>query len=292
MRACRGGVCEQARLQLDLNDARNRFIDPAHLDPPRPNVGDRRSDELLPVVGHHDEINSGIDRLRAVPFGATRHLLDAVPVADDKSVESEPLLQHVADEVGVAVHLAPMLASRGVGEARIAHHHRLNIGLECAVISGCMGSVEVRLGRSRFALVLAVPGSAVAQVMLGRGQHGRRRTELTLEAAHHRFAIGPNQVGIGAVAFVRASPARVLHDRERRREGPGDTGGAHLLGSHVADTLHQRRVMRSAEPDIVREKRCAVDIVVPVDRVGSPDHGNLHLHVGRHARPVECVRKL
>ena len=31
----------------------------------------------------------------------------AVPVADDEAVEAEPVLQDVADEMGVAVHLAP-----------------------------------------------------------------------------------------------------------------------------------------------------------------------------------------
>ena len=78
-----------------------------------------------------------------MPLGAARYLLDAVPVADHQSVEPEPLLQHVADQMGVAVHLAPALAGRGIGEARIADHDGLNIGFQRAVIAGGMGALEV-----------------------------------------------------------------------------------------------------------------------------------------------------
>ena len=50
--------------------------------------------------------------------------------------------------------------------------------------------------------------------------------------------------------------------------------------------------MRGAEPDIVREERRAIDIVVPVDRVGAPDHRHLDRHVGRHRRAVIVVGQL
>ena len=49
--------------------------------------------------------------------------------------------------------------------------------------------------------------------------------------------------------------------------------------------------MRRAEPDVVRKHRRAVDIVVAVDRVGSPDHRDLDRHVGRHRRVVISLRQ-
>ena len=50
--------------------------------------------------------------------------------------------------------------------------------------------------------------------------------------------------------------------------------------------------MRRAEPDVVREKRRTVDVVVSVDGVGAPDHRDLDRHVGRHRRFVEFVGQL
>ena len=52
-------------------------------------------------------------------------------------------VEHAGNEMRIAVHLAPALAGRGVGEARIAHHHRLHVGLERAVISGSVGADQI-----------------------------------------------------------------------------------------------------------------------------------------------------
>ena len=64
------------------------------------------------------------------------------------------------------------------------------------------------------------------------------------------------------------------------------------LRGRVADPRHQRRIVRRAEPDVVREKRRAVDIVVAVDGVGAPDHRHLDRHVGRHRRAIIFVGQL
>ena len=93
------GRVEQPGPQLHADNARDRVVDPAHRDSPAAHVLDGRRDERLPVVGHHDQVDAGIDRLRAVHLGAARHLLDRIPVADDETVEAEPLLQHVVDKM-------------------------------------------------------------------------------------------------------------------------------------------------------------------------------------------------
>ena len=109
--------------------------------------------------------------------------------------------------------------------------------------------------------------------------------------ADHRSSIGADQRRIRTVAFVGPAPAWILDDSEGWREGPGEAGGAHLLGGRPADPVHQLRIVRRAEPDVMREERRTVDIVMPVDRVHAPDHRHFHLHVGRHRGAVEFVRQ-
>ena len=152
----------------------------AHRDPSGTHIVDGRGNELLPVVGHHRKVDPGIDRRRAMPVRAAGHLPDRVPVAHHQAVETEPPLQDIADEMGVAVHLAPALAGRGVGEARVAHHHRLDVRLKRAVIACGMGPGEISFARSSLALVLTVERTAVAEPMLGRREHRGRRSKLTL----------------------------------------------------------------------------------------------------------------
>src|SRR4249919_1421211 len=107
---------EEARLELDPDDPRDCVVETAHWDESGMHIRNRRCDEILPVVRHHDEVDACVDGLGAVPLAAARYLLDAVPVAHDQAVKSEPLLQHVAYQIGVSVHLAPGLARRRVGK--------------------------------------------------------------------------------------------------------------------------------------------------------------------------------
>src|SRR5438128_105734 len=153
----------------------------------------------------------------------------------------------------VAVHLAPRLAGRGFGEARIADHHGLHIGGERSIITGGVSASEIGLAGPGFALVDTVEGAAVADEVLGRGKDRGWRAEPPLQPANHGFAIAADQRRIGAVAFVAAAPARVLNDREGWSERPAESRRAHLLRRRMADPLHQRGIVRGAEPDIVRE---------------------------------------
>ena len=86
--------------------------------------------------------------------------------------------------------------------------------------------------RGRALLVFAGlgAGAAVADEMLGTGDHGERIAEpLALQAAGHRFAELGDHVGIFGEAFVRAAPALVARHRDARGERPLDAGGANLL---------------------------------------------------------------
>ena len=148
---------------------------------------------------------------------------------------------------------------------------------------------EIGFAGAGFALVDAVEGAAVAEIMLGGGEHGSRTAKLPLQAADHRFGIHADFGRIRTVAFVGPAPARVLDDGQGRSERPGDASCPNLLCSHSADASDQRRIMRCAKPDIVREKRRAVDVVIAVNRVDAPNHRHPNLHVGRHRGAVEFV---
>ena len=77
--------------------------------------------------------------------------------------------------------------------------------------------------------------AAVAHEVLGAGQHRERiRAIVALEAPHRRLAQLRHQVRIFAEALVGAAPADILRHRDARREGPLDSGGAHLLGGDAA----------------------------------------------------------
>ena len=112
-----------------------------------------------------------------------------------------------------------------------------------------------------------------------------------MQAANDRVGVGADERGIGRIAFVGPAPARIFRHRNRRREHPGDPRRPDRPRGGVADADQQLRIMRRAETDVVREKRCAVDVVVAVNRVGSPDHRDLDRHVGRHRRVVEALRQ-
>src|SRR5678809_652573 len=89
----------------------------------RTNLFERVADEALPVIRHHEDVDAGIHRLRALVLRAALHFVDAVPVADDEAVEARGLLQHVGDQVRRAVDLPSI---PGV----VRRHDRLHAGVD------------------------------------------------------------------------------------------------------------------------------------------------------------------
>ena len=181
-------------------------------------------DELLPVVGNHDQVDPGIDRLRAVRLGAARDLFDAVPVGHHETVEAEPLLEHVREQVAVAVRLAPRPVGGGVGPAGIGRHHRLRAALERAIEAGSVDADQVGFRRADIALLLAVERRAVTDPDLGGRKHVVAALEVALQAADDCVGVGAHDRRIGRIAFVSPAPTRILRHRNRRREHPGDPG--------------------------------------------------------------------
>ena len=153
-----------------------------------------------------------------------------------------------------------------------------------------------RLVGARVALVVAA-GAAVAEEMLGGRDDVPRPHEVrgaggSLQPFDHRARIVGNDRRCLRIAFVGAAPAVVLHDRKRRREAPVDPGRGGLGRGRRADAADEAGVVRVAEPDVVRKQRRSDDVVVAVDGVGAPDHGNGRPAVGaRHRRVPERIRQ-
>ncbi len=88
-----------------------------------------------------------------------------------------------------------------------------------------------------------------------------------------------HQLRILGEAFVGAAPARILRHGDAGREGPLDAGGAHFLGGDALHLLHQRRIARAAEADVMREDHRAEDVVVPVHGVDAVEQRDLQARV-------------
>ncbi|MNV30982.1 hypothetical protein D3C71_1222710 [compost metagenome] len=132
----------------------------------------------------------------------------------------------------------------------------------------------------RLALVAAVVGRAIADVVLGGRDHVTVIAEASLRALDVGLGECADHVRVGGVAFVGAAPAWIVRYRQGRREHPVDTRRAHRVGGGLADPLDQRGIAGRAQADVVREQRGAVDVVVAVHRIGAPDHRDRRACIG------------
>ena len=106
-----GDASNRPDAHLDAEDPRNGIVDPAHRDAAR--ASHRRRSLAMNCF---QSSGTMIRSMPALIACGQCHLVQpgtcsiAVPVADHQAVEAEPLLQHVVDEMRVAVHLAPCAA--------------------------------------------------------------------------------------------------------------------------------------------------------------------------------------
>jgi len=140
------------------------------------------------------------------------------------------------------------LAQFGLGDSRVA------------AVEGVVHAVQRDAGAER--------GPAVRREVLGAGDHAIRRAGVVaLVAADGGFAEGRDERGILREALVRAAPAVIARDGHGGREGPVDARRADLSRGDVRDLLHEVRVARRAQPDVVREDHGADHVGVPVHSV-------------------------
>ncbi len=168
----------------------------------------------------------------------------------------------------VAVHLHAL----PTGERS---HHALHAGGDGRRISGTVDVTQLSFGRAVVPLI-AAPGAAVSQKVLGRGNDVRgvqklRRPDRPLQTHHHLRGVVAHDFGIFGVALVGAAPPIVPHDSERGAERPVEAGGTDLDGRDLPDPSDELRVACRPEPDVMGEDCCPDYVVVPVDRVRPPD---------------------
>src|SRR5258708_36048152 len=77
-----------------------------------------------------------------------------------------------------------------------------------------------------------------------------------------------------AIALVRASPANILWRTHTRSKRPADAGTQNLVTGHLLYLRDQCRIMHSPQPDVMRKERCAIHVVVSVDRISTVDERN------------------
>ena len=122
--------------------------------------------------------------------------------------------------------------------------------------------------------VHAVHGAAVAQVVLGVGEHGERSAAL-LKPVGVGDAHGGRKLGRLAERLVGAAPALVAGDRHHGREGEVGARAGGLFGDGGRDLLDQGRIARGAETDVVRKDDGALHGPDPVNDVQAIDDRDL-----------------
>ncbi len=290
-RADRGGVgtvgqrpLEQPESELLRQDAPVGVVDAGQGDPARAHLAAQQAQELPVVVRDHHHVDARVDGggdLGAGKAGLPVELVDRRPVGHDEPGEAQLPLEDVGDEVLVGVR--PYAVPAAVGE-----HHRAHAALDGLPERRQVDRAQLRLGEPGVALVDAAGGAAVAEVVLGGGEHGRRVAAegVALQAGDER-GHGGGQFGRLTEGLVRTPPTVVAGHAQAGREGPVDAGTGDLLGDRAPDTPHQGGVPGGAQADVVREERGAAHRVVAVHRVDAVDHRDAQR--GGQGRALEGV---
>ncbi len=123
------GLVKEAQLGLDREDAGHGVIDAFLGDIPGLDGLGQGADELFVVVGDHDHVQPGIDAGDHVGIVVAGDLVDGLPIGDDKAVEIQLALQHIVDQIALAVEF--LAVPTAVGD-----HDALGTGVDRGHIGG------------------------------------------------------------------------------------------------------------------------------------------------------------
>ena len=204
------------------------------------------------------------------------HLVDGVVVGNQKSLEAQFPLQNFGEEVLVARDFHAVPTAVGGHNGPHAGLDRRDVALQVNAAQGGFVDARIALIEALAPVPGAERGAAIAGIVFGAGQDGKRVGQVrALKAAHRRPRHFPHQLRVFGETFVGAAPTHVLRHRHAGRKRPLDAGGADFLGRDALHLFHQRGVARRAQPDIVREDDRAEHVVVPVHRVDAVQDRNL-----------------
>src|SRR5581483_4195026 len=124
-------------------------------------------------------------------------------------------------------------------------------------ISRAVAIAQLRLALDVVTLIHAVR-AAIAEVVFRGGDHvpGIEKAPCAgsaLKTQHHGAGILAYARRVLRIALVGSSPAIVTDVREGRPEGPVEADRADFRRGRLADEPHQRRIVRRAETDVLRE---------------------------------------
>ena len=279
---------EQAEPQLDAQDARHGIVEPRHRDLARLHLPNRTVVVAAPTFRRHQHVDAGVERRRTILVRAAGDLAVRVPVTDDEAAEVHPALEHVGQQVMVAVHLHAV-------PRRERRHHALHAGMDRERVRRAMHGAQLLFADARVTLVLAFERAAVAEEVLGRRHHvgfveELLAADLALQAFDDRRGIaGDDARGFG-ITFVGPAPAIIARHGQGRRKRPFGARRAELFGGRACDAADQRRIARCTEADVVREQRRTDDIVVAVHGVDAEQDRYRRVAAGRvHRCGVERV---
>ena len=152
---------------LHTQDAPHRIVDPGH--------GHGACRDLLkqivvggaPLHTHHQHVDAGIHRTPGCLGAVVGNLQEPVPVADHEAIETQRALQHIAQQVAVAVNL-------GAVPTVESGHDGLHAGRNRRPVSTGMQVAKRLLGAGDIALVPAIRRVAFPKEVFRRGQNPTR----------------------------------------------------------------------------------------------------------------------
>ncbi len=273
---------KEAQPRLHSQDAAHGVVDACKWNAAGARVRERARVHLLPVFGHHQQIDAGEHGARAIGLAAPGQLAVGVPIAHDETGKAHAILQHRRHETAVAGHLDALPTREG-------NHHAHHARVDRSRVTGSMNADEIRLTDLRITLVDAPRRAAVAQKMLRGRRHVPALNDttgggLTLQAAHHRRGIRTHEFGRLRIALVGATPTVVARHGDARGEDPVKARRGSLHRRCRANSAQQLRVVRGAEGDVVRKDRGACDVAVAVHGIDPEHHRNRHVARARFDR--------
>src|SRR5690606_175238 len=149
----------------------------------------------LPLgVRHHEHVQPGIDRLRAIQHRSPLDKTMAVPVSNNEAVKTHLVFQHFCQQILVAMHAFTMPAVK-------RRHNSLNTCFYRTHITSSVNITQYSFVILVIAAIYTVHCAAITQEMSRRGNHmilieNLFCRSLTLEPYHHLTRVGTDNFGI------------------------------------------------------------------------------------------------
>ena len=164
---------KQTGTNFNRQNTRHRFIEARHWHSAVFNLRQQRLINAFPAIGGHIHIDTRQQRVGAIGCGAARNFAMPVPIANHEAVKAHIVAQQISQQTFGAVHfLAIHTRERG--------HNGLHFIVYGGVIGVGVNFFNVAQRADCVALINAELRAAIADKMLGRGQHALIAQKITL----------------------------------------------------------------------------------------------------------------